>query len=470
MAKERSQEFINMARRVFPVNAFSILVLVLLGDIGALVVHGMSRISSVLAFDVGMDILGIVVCLILIYSCIMEQEYDSARTAFIRLVFLIGLNLNWDVLAWTFNGMAEMSVLVKLFNSLYFMMGYFMSLHFWEYMETQLKLKGFRGLRLTNVISCWAGVLIMVFNWPFHYLFDILEDGSYRRGSFYWLCLVPVILTFVTVAFVVLKQRISFRERAVFLSYEAFPLAALLCQIFNYELSILYPGCLLGTLVVYANIYTQRRKMIAEQQAKLSEQNIAIMVSQIQPHFLYNTLTTISNLCRTDPEAAEEATVLFSQYLRGNLDALRRSEPVPFATELNHVRNYLVLEQKRFGDKLSVKYDIQEQHFRVPALSLQPIVENSVKHGICEKDGGGTVTISSCAVEGGYLVVVEDDGVGFDPAKPREDDGRSHVGMDNVTERLKKMCGAELKVISSPGKGCRTEIRVPAISQERRGK
>ena len=126
-----------------------------------------------------------------------------------------------------------------------------------------------------------------------------------------------------------------------------------------------------------------------------------------------------------------------------------------------HIKTYVELEKKRFGDILSVEYDIKEQSFNVPSLGLQPIVENSIKHGIRGKNAPGHITISTYKEEGKYKIVIEDDGVGFDMDKPHKDDGRSHVGMINVKERLKQMCNASMKIESSPGNGCRTEITIP---------
>ena len=163
----------------------------------------------------------------------------------------------------------------------------------------------------------------------------------------------------------------------------------------------------------------------------------------------------------TDPEEAEETTVLFSQYLRTNLDSLRNQDPVPFATELGHIRTYVELEKKRFGDILNVEYEINEQNFKVPSLGLQPIVENSVKHGIRGKNAPGHIKIATYKVDNGYKIIIKDDGIGFDMNMPVKEDGKSHVGMTNVKERLRQMCNATMKVESAPGQGCCTEIIIP---------
>lgn len=461
MKKISRKELEGVLEFAFPLCVFLMLALALVYGCLVSFQNDLASFPPNWIINIGIDMLGMIVCLILLYSCILEMTYAGVNKAFMRLLCVICLNLFWDMLAWNYDGVEGFQQIVRFVNTCYFLTGFVVQYNYWAYIEAELKLTGYGAFRYMNLFASIFGCTTTVYNWFNPFYFDVGTDAVYERSDFYLLCFVPAVVVFVTAAIAVIRQKISGIEKMALLSYEVFPFCAVLFQTINYGLSILYPACLLGVLLVYSNIYTQRSRKIAEQQAKITEQNMSIMVSQIQPHFLYNTLTTISNLIRKDPDEAEEATVLFSQYLRGNLDSLRKKETVPFQAELNHVKTYLTLEQMRFGDKLQVVYDVKEEHFRIPALSLQPIVENSVKHGICEKEDTGTLTISTRADRGGYLIVVEDDGVGFDPTVPKADDGRSHVGMQNVIDRLDSMCGAKMRVISSPGNGCRTEIWVP---------
>lgn len=226
------------------------------------------------------------------------------------------------------------------------------------------------------------------------------------------------------------------------------------------EFSIRDDGKIRGYLFEVTDV-TDDVKHLKNIEETVDKQSIALMISQMQPHFLYNMLTTIALLCTEDPDEAEETTLALSRYLRSNLDALRTLEPVTFKKEMNYIREYLGLEKKRFKDKINVEYDIDVDDFNVPALGIQPIVENSVKHGISKKETGGTLKISTKRVDGGYEIIIEDDGVGFDMEAGPKNDGRSHVGMINVRERLMKMCRASMEVTSSPGCGCRTVIHIP---------
>ena len=200
-------------------------------------------------------------------------------------------------------------------------------------------------------------------------------------------------------------------------------------------------------------------------QRELYEAKVAVMTSQIRPHFMYNALTSIAMMCTIDPAVAQEATVTFAKYLRENMDSLKQKAPVPFTRELDHLKKYLYIEKLRFADKLNIVYDIQATDFVIPQLSVQPLVENAVKHGVGAKKKGGTVTITSRETDTAYEVVIADDGVGFDTSAPKADDGRSHIGMDNTRTRLKEMCGGYLVIESTVGEGTTAKIVLPKDKQ-----
>lgn len=201
----------------------------------------------------------------------------------------------------------------------------------------------------------------------------------------------------------------------------------------------------------------------AELKNELTAATTAAMISQIQPHFLYNALNTIKYLIKRDPKTAEKAVIAFSKYLRGNMDSISQKHPIPFETELEHIKNYCAIELLRFGDKLNIVYNTDFTDFSVPPLSIQPLVENAIKHGVTKKPEGGTVTVSSFEEAEFYCVVIEDDGIGFDPENPdfAPDDSHSHIGLSNVSNRLKIMVNAQLNIESEQGKGTRVTIKIP---------
>ena len=213
---------------------------------------------------------------------------------------------------------------------------------------------------------------------------------------------------------------------------------------------------------LFSYIWLHLKFVREHENALMMEQRVQIMLTQIRPHFLYNSLTVIQDLCRTNPEQAENATIQFAKYLRGNMDALQTNAPIPFTEELEHTKEYLTLEQMRFEDKLTVRYDIQSEDFSLPPLTLEPIVENAVRHGVRgNSDGRGEVAIAAKEYPDHYEITVTDTGPGFDPEQQPKDRERSHIGLQNVQERLAQMCGGALNIVSAPGKGTCVTIKIP---------
>lgn len=211
----------------------------------------------------------------------------------------------------------------------------------------------------------------------------------------------------------------------------------------------------IGTVEAY-----KESRRAAELEKELSDMNMTLMLSQIQPHFMYNALNTIKYLTKKDPKAAENAIVRFSSYLRANMDSLTQKEPIPFRKEMEHVENYISIERLRFGERLNVEYDIEFDNFNIPPLTIQPIAENAIKHGINQRVDGGTLIISSREDVDNIFVVIKDNGVGFD-VNETKNDGRSHVGMNNIKNRLKEMLNAEVTVESVINKGTTVTIKIP---------
>lgn len=198
-----------------------------------------------------------------------------------------------------------------------------------------------------------------------------------------------------------------------------------------------------------------------ELEKELKENQISLAMSQIQPHFIYNSLNSIYHLCEKDVGMAQQAISDFSDYLQRSLSAVDRTTLISFEEELKHVKTYLKLEQLRFGKDLNAVYRIERADFMLPALSVQPLVENAVKHGICQKEEGvGTVILIAKEYPDCYEVIVSDDGVGFVPGTEYNGKG-THVGIRNVRQRLDILCHATLKVESEPGKGTTSTIRIP---------
>ena len=205
----------------------------------------------------------------------------------------------------------------------------------------------------------------------------------------------------------------------------------------------------------------QRSRLEAEKsimEAELKDSRISIMLSQIQPHFIYNTLGTIERMCLKDPEKAFHLVRNFSLYLRGNFSELDSVAPIRFAEELKHVEYYVNIEKVRFPD-MNIAYDVETTEFGLPALSVQPLVENAIKHGLMRLETGGTVLIRSYETPTHFCVEVKDDGVGFDTGLPIDE--KKHVGLRNIRGRLKAMVDGDLILESKPDGGTKAVIMIP---------
>ena len=194
---------------------------------------------------------------------------------------------------------------------------------------------------------------------------------------------------------------------------------------------------------------TQRQIRTLQQELEWEQTNT--MIHQISSHFFYHTLNALQALIVLQPEAAYKMAGDFSRYLRFNVDAVTAAGGVvSFSEELRAVRAYAEINEAQLGDRLKVIFDVPDVDFRMPALTLQPIVENAIIHGIKPKVGGGIVKVTLTEDERNWYIRVADDGQGFDPSKARQENS---VGLSNVCKRIGKFEGCSLEIASAPGCG-----------------
>ncbi|MGN1076954.1 MAG: sensor histidine kinase [Candidatus Gallimonas sp.] len=293
------------------------------------------------------------------------------------------------------------------------------------------------GILVTHLLIV-VGILIVLCNYIYNYFYNKRKaDPGHKRkfGYFPLLCIVGV--SGDLVAYYVIGNS----------SVLVFTLATL----------ILY--------TIFAGIkmmqeYGELGRRIAEQEKELLSSRISLMLSQIKPHFIYNSLSAISELCESEPLTAKEMLLDFSAYLRGNMEFSGTETMIHFSKELKHVQTYLKLEKMRFGERINVVYDVREENFFIPPLTVQPLVENAVKHGLCVKKEGGTVTLSVFSTDDGITVRVSDDGAGFDPAETLKEGDGAHIGLSNVKKRLEAVAGATMEIESAKGAGTTVTIRL----------
>ena len=191
---------------------------------------------------------------------------------------------------------------------------------------------------------------------------------------------------------------------------------------------------------------------------ELKNNRIVLAMSQIRTHFIFNVLTAISGMCEYDPKKADATLIKFSRYLRNNIDIMQDDELEPFLKSVEHLEDYIDLEQLRFGSRLKFVKEFEVTDFKIPPLVLQPIVENSLKHGLFPKVEGGTVTLSTKTDGKNFIITVSDDGVGYNTDDLKRD---GSVGIDNVRFRLEYMVKGRMDIESNPGVGTKVTIIIP---------
>lgn len=209
----------------------------------------------------------------------------------------------------------------------------------------------------------------------------------------------------------------------------------------------------------------RNEKKLESQQLSLNEARLAALMRQINPHFLFNTLNTVASLIRTNPEEARRVIYKLASILRA---LLRKTENLsPLGEELAFIDNYMAIELVRFGDKLRFVKEIDPAtlDLLVPSMLLQPLIENSLRHGLGSKVDGGTVRLQTRIEDGRLHLLVEDDGVGI-PESRLAHLFEQGIGINNVNERLKVLFGNTYRmwIDSRPGEGTRTGIEIPELS------
>jgi two-component system, LytTR family, sensor kinase len=205
-----------------------------------------------------------------------------------------------------------------------------------------------------------------------------------------------------------------------------------------------------------------------ESRARLNRAEVRALRAQISPHFVYNALTTIASFIRTDPVRARELLIEFADFTRYSFRTA--GDYTTLQDELTNIERYIALEKARFGNRLNIKLQIAPEVLSVvlPFLALQPLVENAVRHGLASKPNGGTITITAENAGAECVIIVEDDGIGMDPARLTEDldDAHlsgAHVGLGNVDDRMRSTFGDDfgLVVDTALGAGMKITLRVP---------
>ena len=297
---------------------------------------------------------------------------------------------------------------------------------------------------------------------------DLTQGYPYGRGPLYPLLLSPVVVIMLLNLAATIRRRKKL-SRKLYLSFliVTMPMtAALIVQLFIDVFPLIDISLILTALTMYGLVLSDQieqdrrnRQEIIRQQQEILRERASVMVLRMRPHFIYNTLMCIYSLCNQDPKEARQVTLDFTNYLRKNFSAVSSDSTIPFTAELEHTRAYLAVEQAQHKHMLSMEYETPFTRFRLPPLTLQPLVENAVKHGMNPGRGPLHIAVRTCCTDSGIRITVEDDGAGFDPSS---EEGGPHPTLNNIRQRLELMCGGSMDIRPRDGGGMTVTISLPA--------
>ena len=323
--------------------------------------------------------------------------------------------------------------------------------------------EGIRRIRIILNVFLVVCMIVLVWAQISGLLVNIDDSGMYYMGQFYYHSNLMSVayMAFDIVMLAIHGKEISKKQRLVFGLLILSPLLATLAKPFYKNLHVATLLSSISLTLIVIMIVKENTSEYRRQESIKNQLEIDLMLGQIQPHFLFNVLYVIQEICHINPETAAEAIGEFSKYLRHNMDSITIRTPIPFKEELEHVGHYVSLQQLRFGETLEVQYELGCTDFKMPTLTLQPIVENAIRYGVrMAPKGRGKVLVKTIEHPDCYEIDVIDNGPGFDVNKV-PNDGMSHTGLKNVRERLAQVSGGELTVTSAPGEGTTVRMIIP---------
>lgn len=432
--------------------------------------------------NAAMEIIAVLFVGMILVSSILQKKYKHTKKPFCLFVLNLILLLICNLTSWILDGfnvkpthypgLYKLDLVLTVFDFFFYIYALVLFYYYLTAVISDLGVnynkKSRNRFLIFATIQCIISACIFGSAVNTDWLYSFAADGSTYYHPSYWILVALSVPSLWISIYTVLKYRKLFKHKktVLFLSYLIIPLLLLIAdQMFSLSLS--YISVAMIASMIYIGVDIQQNREFLEQEAEIAnnevemtEMKVNLMMSQIQPHFLYNTLSTITYLCRKDPQEAEKTTSEFSDYLRANLRSINATNPIFFEAELSHVENYLNIQKRRFPHQMNVEYDIKTTDFKIPALTLQSIVENAVRHGVEVSFDMTTIRISSYETEDSFVVTIQDDGPGFDVTQT-PDDGRPHIGIASVKSRLENMVNGSLEIESEEGKGTTATITIP---------
>ncbi|MCR5107008.1 MAG: histidine kinase [Lachnospiraceae bacterium] len=406
------------------------------------------------------EIVGVLATLVLAFSTIMPGVDNRSKRYFIaffssiaisRTIFIFDMltYMKPEALAYT-----EYFPLIEYIS--FFLSPLIFSLYMLHYCIDDFK----HSIIFKTVISLWAFFCLLHIIGHFTNLFYYTDpDGSFYRKPSHPLLIIPIILiVIIDITVLIINHRklprIHFTAFMIYLIPTLFTtvIYSFVFDPFSFSISVY-----IGSISMYVMILTDQIAQNKHQQVDIANKDVNILILQMRPHFIYNTMTSIYYLCEQDSRKAQQIILDFTTYLRKNFNAIASNDTIPFTDELEHVRAYLAVELAQFEESLQVEYDIENSDFNLPPLTLEPLVENAISHGLDPDSEPLHILIKTVKTNTGNIITVKDNGSGFDPDNVLN----SHNALSNIKKRLAIMCNGDITISSKKGEGTIINILVP---------
>ena len=391
------------------------------------------------------------------YMPALDKWNKKYFSTLFSLLFLCSVSCFFAVLFWEDSTKAEEAKIVYMFQALFLSTPIFMPTLFLphccgESLKSSLLFKIVTALLGVYII----GLIVIQFTDVIYY---VTPDNQFIRGPLYPLWIITLVLIMIlNIAGVIKRRKKLSKKYYIGLLVYLLPMtAAIIIHMFiSAELFVVF-GMALFAIVMFGLILSDNMEQYARQQQEIAHQRANALMLQMRPHFVYNTLTSVYCMIEDDPVKAKEVTGNFLNYLRNNFTAISQDKPIPFTKELEHTKAYLAVEQARFEGQIFFEFDTPVINFRIPVLTLQPIVENAVKHGVGPELDPLYISVITNETENGVEISVIDTGPGFGEI----DNDEPHIALKNIRERLEMMCNGTLKITPRDVGGTVVTVFIP---------
>lgn len=396
----------------------------------------------------------------IVFSAFMPVTDRWSKRYFVTLfslLFLCSVTCFLATLFWDDPHMATAEKIIYFFESLFLSPLMFMPTVFLLHSCGE----SFKTCLLFKLVAALLGLyLIMSIVSPFTDVFYcVTPDNQFFRGPLYALTMLPLVgIMLLNIAGVIKRRKKLSKRYFVGLMVYLLPMTFALFIHMFFDAALYVVLCMaLFALIMFGLILADNLDRFMRQQKEIANQRADIMVLQMRPHFISNTIMGFYCLCDRDPQKAKQVALDFNTYLRRNFTAIASEDAIPFTSELEHTRAYLAVEQAQFEDDLIVSFDTPHTLFRVPPLTLQPIVENAVRHGMSATKDPLHISVITRKTDAASEIIVEDDGAGYAPA----DDSEPHIALNNIRQRLDMMCRGTLTISPREDGGTSVKVTIP---------